>query len=86
LGVVGSPIDVQPVVADGNGGQPWNSRRGAAPLRVRLSYSRDLLDRLGIGEDQLVVPRLEKGQRLWQSVPTAAQGRARLDRGRLAAI
>jgi hypothetical protein len=76
LGIAGTPVDIQPVVADGNGGQPWDSRRGIAPLRVRLSYNQDLLDRLGIGEEQLVVLRLEKGQRLWQPVAAAAQSRA----------
>jgi hypothetical protein len=43
---------------------------------VRLSYSQDLLDRLGINEDQLVVLRLDKGQRIWQLVPIAGRSRA----------
>jgi hypothetical protein len=73
-GIFGTPLDVQPVVADGNGGRAWS---GDDPqLQVRLSYSQDLLDRLGINEDQLVVLRLEKGGRVWQLVPAAGRSRA----------
>jgi hypothetical protein len=75
-GIFGTPIDVQPVVAGENLGHPWNSRLGDPQLQVRLSYSQDLLDRLGINEDQLVVLRLEKGQRIWQLVPIAGRSRA----------
>jgi len=73
-GIVGTPFDVQPVVANGNGGHAWNS--DDPQLQVRLSYSQDLLDRMGINEDQLVVLRLEKGQRLWQLVPAVGRSRA----------
>jgi hypothetical protein len=73
-GIFDTPIDVQPVVASGNGGRPWNT--DDPQLQVRLGYSQDLLDRLGINEDQLVVLRLEKGQRLWQLVPAAGRSRA----------
>jgi hypothetical protein len=73
LGIAGTPFDVQPVVADANGGRPWNSARGDPPLRVRLNYSQDLLDRLGIGEHQLVVLHLQAGQCVWQVVPTIGQ-------------
>ncbi|MFL5806385.1 MAG: hypothetical protein ACJ8CR_32240 [Roseiflexaceae bacterium] len=80
LGIAGTPVELQPVVANGNGGQPWNSDPlfGLPPLRVRLGYSQDLLDRLGIGENQLVVLRLrlDKSQRGWEQVPTSAQSRA----------
>jgi hypothetical protein len=77
-GIVGTPIELQPVVADPNGGQPWGSNPFFAlpSLRVRLGYSQDLLDRLGIGEGQLVVLRLDKSQRNWAQVPTSAQSRA----------
>jgi hypothetical protein len=74
-GIFDTPIEVQPVVADGNGGHAWNSRLGDPQLQVRLSYSQDLLDQLGINENQLVVLRLEKGQRLWQLVPAAGSSR-----------
>jgi hypothetical protein len=75
-GIFGTPIEVQPVVADGNGGHAWGADRSDPPLQVRLSYSQDLLDRLGINEDQLVVLRLQKGQRSWQLVPAAGRSRA----------
>jgi hypothetical protein len=74
LGIVSTPIDLQPVVAGAatnNGSRPWNT--GDPPLRVRLNYSQDLLDRLGIDEHQLVVLHLEPGQRLWKVAPTIAQ-------------
>jgi hypothetical protein len=75
LGIFDTPIEVQPVVADGNGGHPWSARLGDPQLQVRLGYSQDLLDQLGINENQLVVLRLEKGQRIWQLVPTAGRSR-----------
>ncbi len=73
LGIVGTPIDVQPVVADGNGGRGWGSSLLDPGLRVRLSYSQDLLDRLQIDERQLVVLRLLAGQASWQVVPDAGR-------------
>jgi hypothetical protein len=72
-GIIGTPLNVQPVVADGNGGHAWNT--GDPQLQVRLGYSQDLLDRLGINEAQLVILRLEQGAR-WQIVPTAGRSRA----------
>jgi hypothetical protein len=71
-GIIGTPFNVQPVVANGNGGHAWNV--DDPQLQVRLGYSQDLLDRLGINESQLVVLRLEKGSR-WQLVPTVARSR-----------
>jgi hypothetical protein len=41
-------------------------------LRVRLGYSQDLLDRLGIAEDQLVIVRLNANN-VWEIVPTSGQ-------------
>jgi hypothetical protein len=64
LGIVGTPISVQATIADPNGGQPWASP-ARPPLRVRLSYDQDLLDRLGIAEDRLVLLRLGSGT--WQT-------------------
>jgi hypothetical protein len=72
-GIIGTPIDVQPVIANANGGRAWSG--DDAQLQVRLGYSQDLLDRLGINENQLVVLRLEKGSR-WQLVPTIGRSRA----------
>jgi hypothetical protein len=72
-GIIGTPINVQPVIADGNGGRAWNV--DDPQLQVRLGYSQDLLDRLGINEAQLVVLRLEKGSR-WVLVPTVGRSRA----------
>jgi hypothetical protein len=42
------------------------------PLRVRLGYDQDLLDRLGIDEGWLVILRLD-GQGIWQPLPTAGR-------------
>jgi hypothetical protein len=77
-GIIDTPVELQPVVADPNGGQPWGSNPFFVlpSLRVRLGYSQDLLDRLGIGEGQLVVLRLDKGKRTWEQVPTSAQSTA----------
>jgi hypothetical protein len=78
LGIVGAPVDVQPVVAGLPTGQivprPWGSND--APLLVRLSYSQDLLDRLGIGEVQLVVLRLDADKRFWIPLPAVQRSRA----------
>jgi hypothetical protein len=77
LGIASVPVELQPVAATGNGGVPWSNapRIELPPLRVRLSYSQDLLLRLGISEDQLVVLRLDKGKRTWVQVPTSARSR-----------
>lgn len=68
-GIVDTPLDIQPVIANGNGGRPWGSDSIDPALRVRLRYNQDLLDRLGIDERQLVVLRLEAGQRRWLEMP-----------------
>jgi hypothetical protein len=73
--IIGNPVDVQPVFADGNGGQPWGSQVGDPPLSVRLSYSQDLIDRLGIDERSLVLLRLN-AQGVWQVVPSSGSSAA----------
>lgn len=78
LGFASEPIELQPVLATGNGGLPWGDARGvdAPPLRVRLSYSQDLLRRLGIGEHQLVALRLiDPVKGVWAEVPISAHSR-----------
>lgn len=69
LGIIGQSFNAQTIIANPNGGKPW----GAADpwLRVRLSYDQDLLDRLGIAEERLVVLRLT-GQG-WQALPTVGR-------------
>jgi hypothetical protein len=63
LGIIGPPMSVQATIASANGGQPWDGTR--PPLRVRLGYDQDLLDRLGIAEERLVLLRLSAGT--WQT-------------------
>lgn len=72
-GILGTPLFINSVVADPNNGAPWGP--GRPPLRVRLSYDQDLLDRLGIAETRLVVLRLN-GQGLWEVAPPAGRSAA----------
>jgi hypothetical protein len=69
LGIIGTPWYVQPVIANREG-TGWGPND--PPLRVRLSYNQDLLDRLGIDEEQLVVLRLNREGR-WEPVASQAQ-------------
>lgn len=73
LGIAGTPFNIQPVIANFNGGQGWGSNPADPPLRVRLGYSEDLLDRLGIGEEQLVILGFDDGQGVWQILPEAGR-------------
>jgi hypothetical protein len=68
--IVGLPFTIHTVLANPNGGLEWNG--SLPPLRVRLGYDQDLLDRLGIDEGRLVILRLN-GQRIWQPLPTAGR-------------
>lgn len=71
-GLIGQPLELQPVLGNPNSGNPWHSRYPT--LRVRLSYNQDLLDRLGINENQLVVLRLvDPVKNVWETVPIVAR-------------
>jgi hypothetical protein len=70
--VVGSPVALEPILADQGGGRTWGTLASDLPLTVRLSYSQDLLDRLGIDERDLVVLRSNK-QGAWEIVPTSGR-------------
>jgi hypothetical protein len=72
LSIVGNPVDLQPAFADQQEGRPWGSLPSDPPLAVRLSYSQDLLDRLGVDERSLVLLRAN-AQGVWEVVPTAGQ-------------
>ena len=70
--LLGTPFNVQPVIntEDQDNSRPWNA--SDPPIRVRLSYNQDLLNRLGIAEEQLVVVRLNSDD-IWEVVPTVGQ-------------
>ncbi len=59
-GIVNIPLDIQPVVSNGAGSTEWSASRYDPALSVRLSYNQDLLDRLRIGEERLVLLRLDQ--------------------------
>lgn len=71
LNVVGTPFDIQVVVADAEGGTPWGTNPTDPPLSVRLSYDQDVLDRLGIDETQLIVLRYDPREQRWLTLPLA---------------
>jgi hypothetical protein len=60
-GIIDVPIDVQPVVSSGSSSVEWNAARYDPALALRLSYNQDLLNRLRIQEERLVVLRLDQG-------------------------
>lgn len=70
--IVGNPVDIQPVLADQQGGRSWGSLVSDPPLAVKLSYSQDLIDRLGIDERSLVLLRVGQ-QGAWEAVPPAGR-------------
>jgi hypothetical protein len=71
--LIGPALAIRPVIADPNNGASWGP--GRPPLRVRLSYDQDLLDRLGIAEGRLLALR-RNGQGLWEVVPAAGRSAA----------
>lgn len=76
-GIIGAPFNIQPVIAGANASVGWGQNPADPPLRVRLNYNQDLLNRLEISENQLVILSLD-AQGVWQALPTAAQS-TRLD-------
>jgi hypothetical protein len=65
-GIVDTPLDIQPVVSNGQTSIEWNTERYDPKLTIRLSYNQDLLNRLRISEGRLVLLRLDaKG---WQAI------------------
>ena len=76
LGVAATPLRVQPVLVPNREGIGWGPND--PPLRVRLQYSQDLLDRLGITEEQLVVLHLVQigKEARWELVPIVGRSRA----------
>ncbi|MBV9789944.1 MAG: hypothetical protein JOZ51_17280 [Chloroflexi bacterium] len=73
-GLIDTPIDVQPVAAYGNSSLTWSGTRYDPALALRLSYNQDLLNRLRISEERLVVLRLEQG--VWKPIQTRQRGAA----------
>ncbi|HEY0734795.1 MAG TPA: hypothetical protein VGD69_07790 [Herpetosiphonaceae bacterium] len=67
-GIIDTPIDVQPVVSSGTGSLTWSATRYDPALAIRLSYNQDLVSRLRISEDRLVLLRLEQG--VWKVIQT----------------
>ncbi|HEY0603255.1 MAG TPA: hypothetical protein VGD58_10110, partial [Herpetosiphonaceae bacterium] len=67
-GIIDTPIDVQPIVFSGTGSLTWSATRYDPALAIRLSYNQDLVSRLRISEDRLVVLRLEQG--VWKVIQT----------------
>ncbi|HEX6288859.1 MAG TPA: hypothetical protein VFZ66_06685 [Herpetosiphonaceae bacterium] len=65
-GMIDTPLNVQPVIARENTSTPWNTAQSHPALSVRWSYNQDLLNRLRITEDRLVLMRLDQGA--WQVV------------------
>lgn len=65
-GIIDMPIDVQPVVSNGTSSIGWSAARYDPALAIRLSYNQDLLNRLRISEERLVMLRLEQG--IWKVV------------------
>jgi hypothetical protein len=72
-GLLGPALAIRPVIADPNNGASWG--QGRPPLRVRLSYDQDLLDRLGIAEARLLALR-RNGQGLWEIAPAVGRSAA----------
>lgn len=70
--LLGTPFNIQPEIntEDQDNSRPWNV--SDPPILVRLSYKQDLLNRLGIAEEQLVVVRLNSDN-IWEVVPTVGQ-------------
>ncbi|MEM8535588.1 MAG: hypothetical protein AAGF95_32455, partial [Chloroflexota bacterium] len=70
--LLGTPFNIQPVIntEDQDNSRPWNA--SDPPIRVRLSYNQDLLNRLEIAEEQLVIVRLNSDN-TWEEVPTVGQ-------------
>jgi hypothetical protein len=72
--IVGVPVSVEPVKSNPNGGQAWST--ADPPLHIRLSYNQDLLDQLGLtDENRLVLLRLS-AQNTWDPVPIAGRSNA----------
>jgi hypothetical protein len=76
-GIIGAPYSIRPIIAGdpqfpNDRGAGWGQDPANPLLRVRLGYSQDLLDRLSIAEDQLVIVRLNANN-VWEIVPTAGQ-------------
>ncbi|MBA3468384.1 MAG: hypothetical protein H0T53_01945 [Herpetosiphonaceae bacterium] len=71
LPLLGTPMRVEPVVAGPDGGTPWS--RKESPLVVRLSYSQDLLDRLGVDEHDLIVLFFDRQLQKWTPVQASGQ-------------
>jgi hypothetical protein len=65
-GIIDVPLDLQPVISNGNGSVGWNTDRYDPKLTVRWSYNQDLLNRLKVAEERLVLLRLEQG--VWRIV------------------
>jgi hypothetical protein len=76
-GIVNIPLDIQPVASNGTSSSEWNTERYDPALSVRLSYNQDLLDRLRIGEERLVLLRLDQ-QGGWRKL-TSRQRNTALD-------
>jgi hypothetical protein len=78
-GIIGSAYSIQPVIAGPNQSRPWGAppAQGNAPdpgLRLRLFYNEDLLDLLGVQEQELtLVQRTPNGA--WEELAIAAQSR-----------
>jgi hypothetical protein len=74
LPLLGSPVRVEPVIANADGGMTWGHKQ-EGPLVVRLSYSQDLLDRLHVDEADLVVLYYDQQAETWTPVQTLGQSR-----------
>lgn len=75
VAMLGTPYSVQPAVATDQQSRPWGSDPADPGLIVRINYSQDLLDRLGIDEHDLVGLRLNDDNpqipAFWELVPAA---------------
>ncbi|NJN14923.1 MAG: hypothetical protein HC822_00715 [Oscillochloris sp.] len=56
--ILGSPFNVEPVVATEQQSRSWGSDPADPPLSIRMGYTPDLLARLGVNEEDLVLLRL----------------------------
>ncbi|HYF65218.1 MAG TPA: hypothetical protein VD886_20490, partial [Herpetosiphonaceae bacterium] len=72
LPLLGPPVRVEPVVANADGGLRWGLK-DQSPLTVRLGYSQDLLDRLGVDETTLVVLYFDQQLQQWTPIQTVGQ-------------